>query len=93
MAKVGRKKGYTHTEEVRDKIQLSQIVNRLEKHIFSDEPLMDATQVNAAKILMAKKLPDLSAVDVNALIQHGLTDELGALLSSIAGNGKRIGNG
>lgn len=60
----GRKPGFRHSEEVRARIKASQIINRLENHVFSDTPLMDATQVNAAKALLSKVLPDLSAVNM-----------------------------
>ena len=57
-----REAGYRHHEDTRKKIQAAQIINRLEKHVFADSPLMDASQVNAAKALLNKVLPDLSAV-------------------------------
>lgn len=49
-----------HPDEVRQKIQASQLINRLMKHINSDKPLMDASQVTAATKLLNKVLPDLS---------------------------------
>lgn len=63
-----------HPDEVRKKIQTSQLINRLTAHINSPEPLMDASQVAAAKILLGKALPDLSAVtfqgDQDKPLQH-----------------------
>ncbi len=59
----GRKPGYRHNEETRAKIQSSALIKRLMDHITSDEPIMDASQVNAAKALLNKVLPDLKAVE------------------------------
>ena len=59
----GRKAGFRHSEETRQCIQAAQLINRLEEHVFADAPLLDASQVNAAKALLAKVLPDLKAVE------------------------------
>lgn len=61
---VGRKPGYRHPEDVRTKIQATQIINRLESHIMADKPILDVSQVNAAKALLNKVLPDLQSVAV-----------------------------
>ena len=72
----GRTAGYKHLQSTRDKIQAAQLINRLEKHCFADEPLMDASQVNAAKALLNKVLPDLKAIehkgDEDSPIRHVL---------------------
>lgn len=59
-----RKPGFIHSDEVRKKIKCKQLINRLMTHINSDEPILDASQVNAAKALLNKVLPDLKAVEV-----------------------------
>lgn len=59
----GRKAGYRHNEDTRNKIKAQQIINRLQSHIDADDPLLDASQVNAAKALLNKVLPDLKAVE------------------------------
>lgn len=56
-----RKAGYRHNDETRRKIQAAQLINRLEKHVFAKTPILNASQVNAAKALLAKVLPDLTA--------------------------------
>jgi hypothetical protein len=53
-----------HDEETRRRIKTMVIVQRLMKHIESDEPLMDASQVSAAKALLNKCLPDLRAIEI-----------------------------
>ena len=58
-----------HDENTRKKIQVSQIINRLTKHTLADEDIMTSSQVNAAKVLLGKVLPDLrqSEVTVGAI--------------------------
>jgi hypothetical protein len=58
----GRKAGFRHNEDTRAKIQATLIIKRLMEHVMADAPLMDASQVNAAKTLLGKTLPDLAAV-------------------------------
>lgn len=51
----------TQNDETRKKIQTSQLLNRLESHVFNDVK-MSQTQIKAAEILLKKTLPDLSAI-------------------------------
>lgn len=50
-------------QKSRDKIQASQLVNRLNKHALSDEEIMTSSQIRAAEILLKKILPDLSNME------------------------------
>ena len=52
-----------HPDVVKEKIQTSQLINRLTKHALSKNPIMDASQVAAAKTLLAKTVPDLKAIE------------------------------
>ena len=52
-----------HTDEIRAKIQTSQLINRLTDHAFGKVEL-EQTQVQAIKILLGKSLSDLSAVQL-----------------------------
>lgn len=61
----GRKGGFRHNDDTRQKIQAQQLINRLQAHVDAPEPLLDASQVNAAKALLNKVLPDLKAVEVS----------------------------
>lgn len=54
-----------HPDEVRKKIQTSQLINRLTKHALSDEPIMDASQVQAARALIDKVIPNQKHVEVS----------------------------
>lgn len=51
-----------HDDETRRRIQISQLLNRLQKHV-DGEADMSATQLRAAEILLKKSLPDLSQVE------------------------------
>ncbi len=51
-----------HDEKTRSKIQTSQIINRLMKHVKGDVE-MGNSQIRAAEILLRKSLPDLQAIE------------------------------
>lgn len=52
-----------HQEEVRAKIQASQIINRLQK-AFAGEIELTPVQVSVGKLLLDKALPNLQAVEL-----------------------------
>lgn len=52
-----------HQEDVRAKIQASQLVNRLEKQAFGEIELTPS-QLKAIEILLKKSLPDLQSVQL-----------------------------
>lgn len=85
-----RDAGYRHHEDTRRKIQAAQIINRLEAHVFADAPILDASQVNAAKALLNKVLPDLSAVSVDGEMKLSADQSIAGLLERIASNGRSI---
>ena len=51
-----------HTDEIRAKIQTSQLINRLTDHVLGAS-ILDPSQVSAALGLLRKTIPDLSASD------------------------------
>jgi len=53
----------SHQEDVRAKIQTSQLINRLTDHALGVVEL-SATQVRAIEILIKKTLPDLQTVEL-----------------------------
>ena len=78
-----------HAEEVRARLRINEIVSRLERHAMGElEHPMSKEQIMAAKILLAKALPDLVAVkhsgNVNVVRPDDLTD---AELADIAKRG------
>jgi hypothetical protein len=80
------RKTLTHDTKTRERIQTSQIVNRLTDHLDGKVEL-SATQIRAAEILLRKSLPDLSAVEHSGEIGNKSAtemtrDELLAYISS-----------
>lgn len=53
-----------HTQEIREKIRASQLINRLQGHVDGEVEL-SATQVRAAEILLRKSVPDLSSTELS----------------------------
>jgi hypothetical protein len=51
------------TDACRDKIQVSQLLNVLNNHIFNGTPLL-ATQLKAIEMQLDRKLPRLSAQEI-----------------------------
>lgn len=68
----------THQDDIRAKIQASQLINRLMGHIEGKVSLAP-TQINAIKILLDKSLPNLSDVKIETGSQ-GITFNLNANL-------------
>ena len=58
------RKNLFHPDDVKRKIKTSQLINRLTDHALSDTPIMDASQVQAARALIAKTIPDLKAMEL-----------------------------
>ncbi len=65
-----------HTDSCREKIQASQLINRLQDHALNGTAL-EKSQIDAIKILLSKTLPDLQAVshsgDEDNPIAHSVT--------------------
>lgn len=58
------RKNTTHAQKTREKIQTSQLVNRLIQHALNEDgDIMTNSQVNAACKLINKTLPDLKSID------------------------------
>ena len=60
----GRPIGKLHQDDVRRKIQTSQLINRLTDHALGTVELSN-TQVRAIEILLKKSIPDLSSVEMS----------------------------
>ena len=59
----------SHVQKVRDRIQASQLINRLETNALADKEIMTAGQVNSARIVLGKVIPDTKAIEVNVDLQ------------------------
>lgn len=66
----------SHQDEVRAKIQTSQLINRLHDHAFGEVDL-SATQVKAIEVLLKKNLPDLSALEISGDEDNPIALEIG----------------
>jgi len=54
-----------HQDEVRAKIQASQLINVLQNHaLATDDRELSSSRLKAIEILLRKSIPDLSAVTV-----------------------------
>ena len=53
-----------HSEEVRARIQTSQLINVLQDHALTGEGEMPPTRMKAIEILLRKSIPDLSSVTI-----------------------------
>lgn len=61
----GRPIGRLHQDDVRRKIQASQLINVLQDHALSGEGDISMTRMKAIEILLRKSLPDLSAIQLD----------------------------
>lgn len=61
----GRPIGKLHQDDVRRKIQASQLINVLQEHALSGEGDISITRMKAIEILLRKSLPDLSAIQLD----------------------------
>jgi hypothetical protein len=53
-----------HQDEVRAKIQASQLINVLQNHALGKTEELSASRLKAIEILLRKSVPDLSAVEL-----------------------------
>lgn len=87
--KVGRPMGKLHQDDVRKKIQVSQLINVLEKHALSDDDKeLLPSKIKAIQILLNKSLPDLSSMqltgdDDKPLVIENNVNVFGELLKAI----------
>ncbi len=64
-----------HDDETRAKIKTTQLLNRLNNHIFKDVEV-SVTQLKAIEILLRKTLPDLSGVQHSGHVMISHEDAL-----------------
>lgn len=53
-----------HQDDVRSKIQASQLINVLQKHALEGTKDFDPTRMKAIEILLKKSLPDLQSIEL-----------------------------
>jgi hypothetical protein len=77
---MARRKMLFHPNYVREKIQASQLINRLHKCAFGEISLT-TTQVRAIEILLRKSIPDLAAAEIKSEQTHRYVVELPRVLT------------
>lgn len=60
-----------HPEEVKKKIQTSQLINRLQENALSDVETMTAGQIASANSLLDRVVPKLKAVEHSGAGENG----------------------
>ena len=77
MAQVGRPINKLHQEDVRKKIQVSQLLNVLQNHALGISEDLSPTRMKAIEILLRKSMPDMASVtisgDQDQPLQHIVT--------------------
>ena len=77
MASVGRPINKLHQEDVRKKIQVSQLLNVLQNHALGESEELSPTRMKAIEILLRKSMPDMASVtisgDADQPLQHIVT--------------------
>jgi hypothetical protein len=77
MASVGRPINKLHQEDVRKKIQVSQLLNVLQNHALGETEELSSTRMKAIEILLRKSMPDMASVtisgDSDQPLQHIVT--------------------
>ena len=76
-----------HQDEVRAKIQASQLVNVLTNHALGKGPDISPTRLRAIEILLRKSLPDLSAVTISGDAENPLHAVSRIEIVPLSGNG------
>lgn len=66
----GRKPGFVTSDQTRQRIRTVAILNRLQNFLLDGGPPMSPSQVAAALGLLAKRIPDLRAVEHSGEIEH-----------------------
>lgn len=56
-----------HQDEVRTKIQTSQLINVLQDHALNGESEIPPSRMKAIEILLRKALPDLSSTEISGV--------------------------
>ena len=77
MASVGRPINKLHQEDVRKKIQVSQLLNVLQNHALGETEDLSPTRMKAIEILLRKSMPDMASItisgDADQPLQHIVT--------------------
>lgn len=88
MAANGRPIGKRHQDDVRKKIQASQLVNVLQNHALGNTEELSASRLKAIEILLRKSVPDLSAIQLDGdMSVSGALDVRNIVVNGVKANG------
>ncbi len=82
----GRPMNKLHQEDVRSKIQASQLVNVLQNHALTDGSEISMSRMKAIEILLRKSIPDLSSVQLSGDENNPIRSSLELVFRSADGN-------
>jgi septum formation inhibitor-activating ATPase MinD len=60
---VAERNNKSHTQRAREKIQTSQLINRLQENALAEKEFLTVGQIRSAEALIRKTVPDLKAVE------------------------------
>lgn len=75
-----------HSEEVRARIQTSQLINVLQDHALTGDGEFSPSRMKAIEILLRKSIPDLSAVTIAGDAENPLN--LGVTVTFVKPDGR-----
>lgn len=75
-----------HSEEVRARIQTSQLINVLQDHALTGDGEFSPSRMKAIEILLRKSIPDLSAVTIGGDAENPLN--LGVTVTFVKPDGR-----
>ena len=62
--------GKLHQDDVRRKIQASQLINVLQHHALTEDSELSQSRIKAIEILLRKSIPDLQSIEMNANVTN-----------------------
>ena len=62
---MAKRKQLFHPDEIKQKIQTSQLINRLQDNAFAEEEFLTAGQIKSIESLLDRTVPRLKAVDLS----------------------------
>lgn len=80
--------GKLHQDDVRKKIQVSQLINVLTDHALTGESEMSMSRMKAIEILLRKSLPDLSAITISGDPENPVSTVSRIEIVPLSDNGK-----
>jgi hypothetical protein len=83
--------GRLHQDDVRKKIQVSQLLNVLQDHALGETAEIPASRMKAIEILLRKSLPDLSSIEHTGIDGGPLETVTRVELVPLAGRGDSAG--